>query len=656
MKGSLSRKERKNLIRIVVALVLFAVVFAVDKIVGLAGVFAGKAGWVFPFALYLAVYLLIGYDVLWRAIRNIAHGQVFDENFLMCIATLGAFALAIYRGASGMETEGFDEACAVLLFYQVGEFFQSYATGKSRKSISALMDIRPDYANVKRGEETERVDPSEVEIGEIIVVNPGEKIPLDGVVVKGASTLDTKALTGESLPRDVGPGDEVVSGTVNLSSRIVVEVTMEYEDSTASRVLELVEESLSRKAPTERFITRFARVYTPAVVLAAIVIAVVPSIALGDWTLWVYRALTFLVVSCPCALVISVPLSYFCGIGAASRLGILVKGGNFLESLSKADTVVFDKTGTLTEGRFEVSRVHSETMAETELIRTAAEAESVSNHPISRSIVDAAGESFDSCCVESAEEIPGKGVRAVVRGRTVHVGNHRLMGDAGVEYCREEVAGTNVHVAIDGTYMGHIVVSDIVKSDAAEAVSALKSLGVRRTVMLSGDSARICTDVGTRLGIDEVRYELLPSDKTAELERIMADRPEGRTVAYVGDGINDAPSLARADVGIAMGGLGSDAAIEAADIVIMDDAPSKIPVCVSLSKRVNRIVLENIVFALAVKFAILALTLFGYTDMWAAVFGDVGVTVIAVLNAMRCVDASRLSQPATSMKPADASC
>ena len=463
-------------------------------------------------------------------------------------------------------------------------------------------------------------------------------------------------MTGESLPRDVGPGDEVVSGTVNLSSRIVVEVTREYEDSTASRVLELVEESLSRKAPTERFITRFARVYTPAVVLAAIVIAVVPSIALGDWTLWVYRALTFLVVSCPCALVISVPLSYFCGIGAASRLGILVKGGNFLESLSKADTVVFDKTGTLTEGRFEVSRVHSETMAETELIRTAAEAESVSNHPISRSIVDAAGESFDSCCVESAEEIPGKGVRAVVRGRTVHVGNHRLMGDAGVEYCREEVAGTNVHVAIDGTYMGHIVVSDIIKSDAAEAVSALKALGVRRTVMLSGDSARICTDVGTRLGIDEVRYELLPSDKTAELERIMADRPEGRTVAYVGDGINDAPSLARADVGIAMGGLGSDAAIEAADIVIMDDAPSKIPVCVSLSKRVNRIVLENIVFALAVKFAILALTLFGYTDMWAAVFGDVGVTVIAVLNAMRCMDTSRLSQPATSMKPADASC
>ena len=624
---------------------LFAVGMAMHYILG--------SGELAQLAVFLPAYLIVGYDVLLKAFRNIGHGQVLDENFLMTVATVGAFLVSAVPEA---EDVMFPEAVAVMLFFQVGEWFERRAVGRTRESISDLMDIQSETAHVIRDGRTETVDPEEVSVGETIAVMPGEKIPLDGRIVDGSSAVDTRALTGESLPRDVGPGDEVVSGTVNLSSRIVVEVTREYEDSTASRVLELVEESLSRKAPTERFITRFARVYTPAVVLAAIVIAVVPSIALGDWTLWVYRALTFLVVSCPCALVISVPLSYFCGIGAASRLGILVKGGNFLESLSKADTVVFDKTGTLTEGRFEVSRVHSETMAETELIRTAAEAESVSNHPISRSIVDAAGESFDSCCVESAEEIPGKGVRAVVRGRTVHVGNHRLMGDAGVEYCREEVAGTNVHVAIDGTYMGHIVVSDIVKSDAAEAVSALKALGVRRTVMLSGDSARICTDVGTRLGIDEVRYELLPSDKTAELERIMADRPEGRTVAYVGDGINDAPSLARADVGIAMGGLGSDAAIEAADIVIMDDAPSKIPVCVSLSKRVNRIVLENIVFALAVKFAILALTLFGYTDMWAAVFGDVGVTVIAVLNAMRCMDASRLSQPATSMKPADASC
>ena len=621
--------------------------------VGMAMHYVLWSGELAQLAVFLPAYLIVGYDVLLKAFRNIGHGQVLDENFLMTVATVGAFLVSAVPEA---EDVMFPEAVAVMLFFQVGEWFERRAVGRTRESISDLMDIQSETAHVIRDGRTETVDPEEVSVGETIAVMPGEKIPLDGRIVDGSSAVDTRALTGESLPRDVGPGDEVVSGTVNLSSRIVVEVTREYEDSTASRVLELVEESLSRKAPTERFITRFARVYTPAVVLAAIVIAVVPSIALGDWTLWVYRALTFLVVSCPCALVISVPLSYFCGIGAASRLGILVKGGNFLESLSKADTVVFDKTGTLTEGRFEVSRVHSETMAEKELIRTAAEAESVSNHPISRSIVDAAGESFDSCCVESAEEIPGKGVRAVVRGRTVHVGNHRLMGDAGVEYCCEEVAGTNVHVAIDGTYMGHIVVSDIVKSDAAEAVSALKALGVRRTVMLSGDSARICTDVGTRLGIDEVRYELLPSDKTAELERIMADRPEGRTVAYVGDGINDAPSLARANVGIAMGGLGSDAAIEAADIVIMDDAPSKIPVCVSLSKRVNRIVLENIVFALAVKFAILALTLFGYTDMWAAVFGDVGVTVIAVLNAMRCMDTSRLSQLATSMKPADVSC
>lgn len=624
---------------------LFAVGMAMHYVLG--------SGELAQLAVFLPAYLIVGYDVLLKAFRNIGHGQVLDENFLMTVATVGAFLVSAVP-----ETEDvmFPEAVAVMLFFQVGEWFERRAVGRTRESISDLMDIQSETAHVIRDGRTETVDPEEVSVGETIAVMPGERIPLDGRIVDGSSAVDTRALTGESLPRDVGPGDEVVSGTVNLSSRIVVEVTREYEDSTASRVLELVEESLSRKAPTERFITRFARVYTPAVVLAAIVIAVVPSIALGDWTLWVYRALTFLVVSCPCALVISVPLSYFCGIGAASRLGILVKGGNFLESLSKTDTVVFDKTGTLTEGRFEVSRVHSETMAETELIRTAAEAESVSNHPISRSIVDAAGESFDSCCVESAEEIPGKGVRAVVRGRTVHVGNHRLMGDAGVEYCHEEVAGTNVHVAIDGTYMGHIVVSDIVKSDAAEAVSALKALGVRRTVMLSGDSARICTDVGTRLGIDEIRYELLPSDKTAELERIMADRPEGRTVAYVGDGINDAPSLARADVGIAMGGLGSDAAIEAADIVIMDDAPSKIPVCVSLSKRVNRIVLENIVFALAVKFAILALTLFGYTDMWAAVFGDVGVTVIAVLNAMRCMDTSRLPRPTPSVKTADASC
>ena len=589
-------------------------------------------------AVLLPAYLIVGYDVLLKAARNIGHGQVFDENFLMTIATLGAFLLSALPGVHEVM---FPEAVAVILFFQVGEWFERRAVGKTRKSISDLMDIQPEVAHVLRDGVMETVDPEEVSVGERIVVLPGEKIPLDGTVVEGTSTLDTRALTGESMPRDVCPGENVVSGTVNLSSKLTVEVMREYEDSTAAKVLELVEDSVSRKAPTEKFITRFARYYTPAVVGAALVIAVVPSMILGDWMTWVYRALTFLVVSCPCALVISVPLSYFCGIGAASKLGILVKGGNFLEALSKADTVVFDKTGTLTEGRFEVSKVHATEMAEDELLTTAAQAESVSNHPISRSIISTQKDGFSASEVENAEEIPGKGVRAVIHGRTVHVGNHRLMNEIGADYCAEEVAGTNVHVAVDGRYMGHIVVSDVVKADAEEAISALKAAGVRRTVMLSGDSARICTDVGTRLGIDDIRYELLPADKTDALEMVMSDCPEGSSVVYVGDGINDAPSLARADIGIAMGGLGSDAAIEAADIVIMDDAPSKIPTCIDLSKRVNRIVIQNIVFALGVKFILLALTLFGYTNMWMAVFGDVGVSVIAIVNAMRCLNVSR---------------
>lgn len=589
-------------------------------------------------AVLLPAYLIVGYDVLLKAARNIGHGQVFDENFLMTIATLGAFLLSALPGVHEVM---FPEAVAVMLFFQVGEWFERRAVGKTRKSISDLMDIQPEVAHVLRDGVMETVDPEEVSVGERIVVLPGEKIPLDGTVVEGTSTLDTRALTGESMPRDVCPGENVVSGTVNLSSKLTVEVMREYEDSTAAKVLELVEDSVSRKAPTEKFITRFARYYTPAVVGAALVIAVVPGLILGDWMTWVYRALTFLVVSCPCALVISVPLSYFCGIGAASKLGILVKGGNFLEALSKADTVVFDKTGTLTEGRFEVSKVHATEMAEDELLTTAAQAESVSNHPISRSIISTQKDGFSASEVENAEEIPGKGVRAVIHGRTVHVGNHRLMNEIGADYCAEEVAGTNVHVAVDGRYMGHIVVSDVVKADAEEAISALKAAGVRRTVMLSGDSARICTDVGTRLGIDDIRYELLPADKTDALEMVMSDCPEGSSVVYVGDGINDAPSLARADIGIAMGGLGSDAAIEAADIVIMDDAPSKIPTCIDLSKRVNRIVIQNIVFALGVKFILLALTLFGYTNMWMAVFGDVGVSVIAIVNAMRCLNVSR---------------
>lgn len=629
--------------RILAAAVIFAFGMVLHYIVG--------APELVQLAVFLPAYLIVGYDVLLKAARNIAHGQVFDENFLMTVATIGAFLLSAVPNVHDVM---FPEAVAVMLFFQVGEWFEKRAVGKTRQSISDLMDIQPEIAHVMGDDGLEDVDPEEVSVGDVIVVLPGERIPLDGRITEGTSTLDTRALTGESMPRDVFPGADVVSGTVNLSAKITIEVTKAYEDSTAAKVLELVEESVSRKAPTERFITKFARYYTPAVVGAALLIAVVPSLVLGDWTTWVYRALTFLVVSCPCALVISVPLSYFCGIGAASRLGILVKGSSFLESLSKTDTVVFDKTGTLTEGRFEVSRVHSVNMDESELLRTAAQAESVSNHPISRSIIDTQSSGFDASDVESAEEIPGKGVRAVILGRTVHVGNHRLMNDLGAEYCTEEVAGTNVHVAVDGEYMGHIVVSDVVKNDAAEAVRTLKSTGVRRTVMLSGDSARICTEVGGRLGIDDVRYELLPADKTEALEQVMADTPEDRKVVYVGDGINDAPSLARADVGIAMGGLGSDAAIEAADVVIMDDSPSKVATCIDLSKRTNRIVIQNIVFALAVKFALLALTLFGYTNMWVAVFGDVGVSVIAILNAMRCMNVSRYSVAAGPAPPAKA--
>ena len=650
MKATSSSRESSEVIlmdrlvgRILAAAVIFAFGMVLHYIVG--------APELVQLAVFLPAYLIVGYDVLLKAARNIVHGQVFDENFLMTVATIGAFLLSAVPNVHDVV---FPEAVAVMLFFQVGEWFEKRAVGKTRQSISDLMDIQPEIAHVMGDDGLEDVDPEEVSVGDVIVVLPGERIPLDGRITEGTSTLDTRALTGESMPRDVFPGADVVSGTVNLSAKITIEVTKAYEDSTAAKVLELVEESVSRKAPTERFITKFARYYTPAVVGAALLIAVVPSLVLGDWTTWVYRALTFLVVSCPCALVISVPLSYFCGIGAASRLGILVKGSSFLESLSKTDTVVFDKTGTLTEGRFEVSRVHSVNMDESELLRTAAQAESVSNHPISRSIIDTQSSGFDASDVESAEEIPGKGVRAVIHGRTVHVGNHRLMNDLGAEYCTEEVAGTNVHVAVDGEYMGHIVVSDVVKNDAAEAVRTLKSTGVRRTVMLSGDSARICTEVGGRLGIDDVRYELLPADKTEALEQVMADTPEGRKVVYVGDGINDAPSLARADVGIAMGGLGSDAAIEAADVVIMDDSPSKVATCIDLSKRTNRIVIQNIVFALAVKFALLALTLFGYTNMWVAVFGDVGVSVIAILNAMRCMNVSRYSVAAGHAPPAKA--
>lgn len=604
--------------RILLGGILFAVGMVLHYLIGVSE-------WV-DLAVFGAAYLIVGYDVLLKASRNIGRGNFLDENFLMAIATLGAFAIMM-----------FPEAAAVMLFFQVGEWFEKLAVGKTRKSISDLMDIQPEFAHVIRDGRKETVDPEEVSVGETIEILPGEKVPLDGKVVSGNSSLDTKALTGESVPRDVGPGDDLVSGTVNLTSVLTVEVSREYEDSTVAKVLELVEDSVSRKAPAEKFITRFARYYTPAVVAAALVTVAVPTILGYDFTTWLYRALTFLVVSCPCALVISVPLSYFCGIGAASRMGVLIKGASYMETMSRIHAVVFDKTGTLTKGTFEISKVHSLENDEDGLVDMAAAAESVSNHPISKSIRDAGKGSVDANRVSSAEEVAGKGVRATIDGSEVIVGNHRLMNDHGIEYCREEVAGTNIHVARDGRYLGHIVVSDIVKDDAGSAVAALKSMDVKDTVMLSGDAERICRDVGGRLGIDTICSELLPGDKTAELERVMSECPPGKAVAFVGDGINDAPSLARADVGIAMGGLGSDAAIEAADVVIMDDAPSKIPQCIKLSRKVNRIVYENIVFALAVKFGIMFLTLLGYADMWLAVFGDVGVTIIAVINAMRCM-------------------
>jgi len=604
--------------RILLGGILFAVGMALHYLIGVSE-------WV-DLAVFGAAYLIVGYDVLLKASRNIGRGNFLDENFLMAIATLGAFAIMM-----------FPEAAAVMLFFQVGEWFEKLAVGKTRKSISDLMDIQPEFAHVIRDGRKETVDPEEVSVGETIEILPGEKVPLDGKVVSGNSSLDTKALTGESVPRDVGPGDDLVSGTVNLTSVLTVKVSREYEDSTVAKVLELVEDSVSRKAPAEKFITKFARYYTPAVVAAALVTVAVPTILGYDFTTWLYRALTFLVVSCPCALVISVPLSYFCGIGAASRMGVLIKGASYMETMSRIHAVVFDKTGTLTKGSFEISKVHSLENDEDGLVDMAAAAESVSNHPISKSIRDAGKGSVDANRVSSAEEVAGKGVRATIDGSEVIVGNHRLMNDHGIEYCREEVAGTNIHVARDGRYLGHIVVSDIVKDDAGSAVAALKSMDVKDTVMLSGDAERICRDVGGRLGIDTICSELLPGDKTAELERVMSECPPGKAVAFVGDGINDAPSLARADVGIAMGGLGSDAAIEAADVVIMDDAPSKIPQCIKLSRKVNRIVYENIVFALAVKFGIMFLTLLGYADMWLAVFGDVGVTIIAVINAMRCM-------------------
>ena len=611
----MSKKQKRMLARLVAAAVLFAAALPLP-LTGLARL-----------AVFLLPYAVVGWDVLWRAVRNIAHGQVFDENFLMALATIGALATGEYP-----------EAVFVMLFYQVGELFQSYAVDQSRKSITALMDIRTDYANMEVDGQLQQVDPEDVAVGDTIVIKPGERIPLDGVVLEGSTTVDTAALTGESLPREAGPGDDVISGCVNLSGLLRVQVTRPFEESTVSKILDLVENASGRKAKAEHFITKFARYYTPIVVLAAVALAFLPPLFTSiQWVESIHRALNFLVVSCPCALVISVPLSFFGGIGGASRDGILVKGGNYLEVLARTEIVVFDKTGTLTQGVFNVTAIHPDDCSEGQLLELAALAESWSDHPISRSLKEAYGKELDSARVSEAEELSGRGVRAVVDGHTVCAGNDKLMEDIGVSWHPCHRVGTTVHVAADGVYLGHIVISDQVKPDAKEAIAALKAQGVRKTVMLTGDAREVGEDVAGRLGLDEVHTQLLPAGKVEQVETLLKQVSSKGALAFVGDGINDAPVLSRADVGIAMGGLGSDAAIEAADIVLMDDKPSKIAHAIAIARRTLAIVRQNIVFALAVKLLVLVLSAAGWASMWAAVFADVGVSVIAILNAMRCL-------------------
>lgn len=586
---------------------------------------------------YLIPYLIAGYDTLLEAGENILKGDFFDEDFLMSIATIGALCIGFLPGA---ETQ-FPEAVFVMLFFQVGELFEDIAEGRSRKSISALMDIRPDTANVERDGNVLTVNPEEVKVGETIVVRPGEKVPMDGLVLEGTSSLDTVALTGESVPRTIGPKDNIISGCVNLSGVIRAKVTKAFGESTASKILDLVENASENKSKSESFISRFARIYTPVVVIAALVLAFIPPVLSGDFggtfATWLYRALTFLIVSCPCALVISVPLSFFGGIGGASSKGILVKGSNYLEALAKIGTVVFDKTGTLTEGVFDVTAVHPETIDEKELLHLAAHVERYSTHPVAISLRNAYPGEADGCSVENVEEVAGQGVRALVNGKTVCVGNTRMMDAAGAKWKPCEKNGTIVHVSVDGTYVGHIVVSDRIKADSADAIKALKAEGVTKTVMLTGDKREVGEYVASAVGLDEFRAELLPAGKVAELERLLKEKPAGKTLAFVGDGINDAPVLARADLGIAMGGLGSDAAIEAADVVLMDDKPSKIALGVKIARKTLRLARENTFFAIFIKLLVLVLAVLGIATMWMAVFADVGVTVLAVLNAMRAL-------------------
>lgn len=611
----MSKKQKRMLFRVLASAVLFAVALLLPT-----------EGWLRLFT-FLIPYAVIAWDVLWRAVRNIAHGQVFDENFLMSLATVGALATGEYP-----------EAVFVMLFYQVGELFQSYAVDQSRKSITSLMDIRPDYANIEVDGQLRQVDPEDVAVGDTIVIKAGERIPLDGVVLEGTSNVDTAALTGESLPREAQPGDDVISGCVNLSGLLRVRVTKAFEESTVAKILDLVENSSSKKAKAENFITKFARYYTPAVVLAAVALALLPPLFTSiQWVDSIQRALNFLVVSCPCALVISVPLSFFGGIGGASKNGILVKGGNYLEVLAKTELVVFDKTGTLTRGVFNVTAIHPDHCGEAQLLELAALAESYSDHPISRSLKEAYGKELDASRVSNVEELSGRGVRATVDGRQICAGNDKLMEDIGVSWHPCHRVGTTVHVASDGVYLGHIVISDEVKPDAKEAITALKACGVRRTVMLTGDAKAVGESVAQDLGLDEVHTQLLPADKVTRVEALLGEVSPKGALAFVGDGINDAPVLSRADIGIAMGGLGSDAAIEAADIVLMDDKPSKLADAIRIARRTLAIVRQNIVFALAVKFLVLALSAAGVANMWEAVFADVGVSVIAILNAMRAL-------------------
>ena len=623
----MNKKQKKMLTRIVIAAAMLVALHFLP-VTGLVRL-----------ALYLVAYLVIGYDILRKAWKGILNGRVFDENFLMAVATVGAFALAIYE-----KSGDYTEAISVMLFYQIGELFQSYAVGRSRKNISELMDIRPDYANIERDGRLEKVDPDEVEIGSTIIVQPGEKVPIDGVVLTGASSLNTSALTGESLPRDVKAGDEIISGCINMTGVLTIQTTKEFGESTVSKILELVEDSSSHKSRSEDFIAKFARVYTPAVCYGALALAVLPPLVRmlfmglsAQWGEWIYRALTFLVISCPCALVISIPLSFFAGIGGASKEGILIKGSNYLETLSEVKTVVFDKTGTLTQGVFEVTGVHHNKMEEERLLEYAALAECASSHPISKSLQKAYGREIDRDRVSDIQELSGKGIRAKVDGHDVAVGNTKLMALLGVEYRDCHRVGTIIHMAIDGEYAGHIVISDVVKPTAKEAIAALKHAGVEKTVMLTGDAKRVADQVASELGVDRVCSELLPADKVKKVEELLADKGSKDKLAFVGDGINDAPVLTRADIGIAMGAMGSDAAIEAADVVLMDDDPMKIAKAIKISRKCIGIVYQNIIFALVVKFGCLALGALGIANMWAAIFADVGVMILAVLNAIRAL-------------------